>query len=51
MIQVSSCNAEPSFTQPLMYKLIKARPNISKLYSENLVKAGVTTQEDAKVYV
>jgi 2-oxoglutarate dehydrogenase E1 component len=43
---------EPSFTQPLMYKDIRSRANIVKLYRESLTKAGVFsegTDPDAKL--
>jgi 2-oxoglutarate dehydrogenase E1 component len=32
---------EPSFTQPLMYELIKARPPVHRLYAERLQAEGV----------
>ena len=32
---------EPSFTQPLMYKEIKAHPKVSYIYSDKLIEEGV----------
>jgi 2-oxoglutarate dehydrogenase E1 component len=37
---------EPSFTQPLMYKIIKEHPSTLELYSRRLVEQGVFSQED-----
>ncbi len=37
---------EPSFTQPVMYKKIKARPTVLTLYGEKLVKDGVLSAEE-----
>ncbi|HEX2155360.1 MAG TPA: thiamine pyrophosphate-dependent enzyme, partial [Actinomycetes bacterium] len=39
---------EPSFTQPLMYELIKNRRPVRKLYTEALVNRGDITIEDAE---
>ena len=36
---------EPAFTQPLMYKSIRSRPSSTKLYGDQLVAAGVMTEE------
>jgi 2-oxoglutarate dehydrogenase E1 component len=36
---------EPAFTQPLMYKAIKAHPTTVTLYSKQLVDEGVLTQD------
>ena len=38
---------EPSFTQPLMYKLIEAKRTVRKLYAEALVGRGDITPEEA----
>ncbi|MFK7853178.1 MAG: 2-oxoglutarate dehydrogenase E1 component [Granulosicoccus sp.] len=38
---------EPSVTQPIMYKSIKALPTTRTLYADKLVKAGVTTDAEA----
>jgi 2-oxoglutarate dehydrogenase E1 component len=37
---------EPSFTQPLMYKVIKGRASIKEIYEAHLLKAGVVTEAD-----
>ncbi|MBJ6121342.1 2-oxoglutarate dehydrogenase E1 component [Sphingomonas mollis] len=46
---------EPSFTQPLMYKVIKDHPAVSDIYSKRLVGEGVIDQawvdENVKQYV
>ncbi|PWQ93475.1 2-oxoglutarate dehydrogenase E1 component [Leucothrix arctica] len=42
---------EPSATQPLMYKKIKARATAQSLYAERLIKAGVVTKEDVAGYI
>jgi 2-oxoglutarate dehydrogenase E1 component len=39
---------EPSFTQPLMYSKIKERPSVSAVYTEQLVKRGDVTREEAE---
>ncbi len=39
---------EPAFTQPTMYKAIRARPTTRTLYAERLVREGVLTQDQAK---
>jgi 2-oxoglutarate decarboxylase len=39
---------EPSFTQPLMYKLIDAKRSTRRLYTEALVGRGDITEEEAK---
>ena len=36
---------EPMFTQPLMYKKIKGHKSTRELYSDDLIKRGVITQE------
>ncbi|HWM14630.1 MAG TPA: multifunctional oxoglutarate decarboxylase/oxoglutarate dehydrogenase thiamine pyrophosphate-binding subunit/dihydrolipoyllysine-residue succinyltransferase subunit [Gaiellaceae bacterium] len=38
---------EPSYTQPLMYKLIEEHRPVRELYAEALVEAGVVTAEEA----
>ncbi|ORY48503.1 dehydrogenase E1 and transketolase domain-containing protein 1 [Rhizoclosmatium globosum] len=37
---------EPAFTQPVMYKHIRGRRSVPKLYEEKLVKEGVVTQQE-----
>ena len=37
---------EPAYTQPEMYGIIKKKKRVSELFSESLVTAGVTSQED-----
>src|ERR1700741_3747528 len=37
---------EPAFTQPLMYKAIRAHPSISKIYAKKLVAEGVITEAE-----
>ena len=39
----------PMFTQPLMYQVIAKQPNVLKLYSESLIKAGVIPAEEVAV--
>ena len=39
---------EPSFTQPLMYKLIDAKRSTRKLYTESLIGRGDITVEEAE---
>ena len=38
---------EPAFTQPTMYKAIRARPTTRTLYAERLVREGAVSAEDA----
>jgi 2-oxoglutarate dehydrogenase E1 component len=38
---------EPSYTQPLMYKVIEEHPPVRELYANALVEAGVVTPEEA----
>ncbi|HEY8506315.1 MAG TPA: 2-oxoglutarate dehydrogenase E1 component, partial [Gemmataceae bacterium] len=38
---------EPSFTQPVMYQKIKARPSVTAVYTEQLIREGVLTPEEA----
>ena len=38
---------EPAYTQPLMYERIKSHPTVRDLYAQQLVAAGVLTQEEA----
>jgi 2-oxoglutarate dehydrogenase E1 component len=43
---------EPSYTQPLLYKKIRAMEPISKVYAKRLIQAKVISQTDAdKIYV
>jgi 2-oxoglutarate dehydrogenase E1 component len=37
---------EPAFTQPLMYKAIKAHPTTLELYSQKLIADGIVTQDE-----
>jgi 2-oxoglutarate dehydrogenase E1 component len=37
---------EPGFTQPLMYKTIKAHPSVLAIYAERLAAEGVLTKEE-----
>lgn len=37
---------EPSATQPLMYKIVKAKPSVVKTYAEQLTQEGVIAQVD-----
>ncbi|QGM20894.1 2-oxoglutarate dehydrogenase E1 component [Spiribacter sp. 2438] len=39
---------EPAATQPMMYKKIKARPSVRKLYAEQLASEGVVDTEGSK---
>ena len=39
---------EPSATQPMMYKKIKARPSVRKLYADQLAEEGVLESEQSK---
>ncbi len=38
---------EPSFTQPLMYKLIDTHPSVARTWSRQMVKGGWISQADA----
>jgi 2-oxoglutarate dehydrogenase E1 component len=37
---------DPTFTQPLMYELVKPHPSNSTVYATDLIAGGVTTQEE-----
>ena len=39
---------EPAFTQPLMYKAIKAHPTTLEIYSKKLIEEGVVTGEEVE---
>ncbi|OMJ17686.1 putative 2-oxoglutarate dehydrogenase E1 component DHKTD1, mitochondrial [Smittium culicis] len=39
---------EPSFTQPLMYEVIRARKSVPKLYEEYLISSGLKTAEEVE---
>src|SRR5689334_21158396 len=39
---------EPSFTQPLMYKAIRAHPPVREIYAKKLVAEGVLTQGEVE---
>ena len=42
---------EPSFTQPLMYKLIRAHDLVSKIYTQKLIAEGSISQADSDAIV
>jgi 2-oxoglutarate dehydrogenase E1 component len=42
---------EPAFTQPLLYKKIKDRPSVRKLYKDQLVSQGMVTEEKGNAVV
>jgi len=42
---------EPSFSQPLMYRLIEKRPTVRESYLEHLLALGQITREDAEAIV
>eukprot|EP00808_Paulinella_micropora_P015394 g81048.t1 len=37
---------EPSFTQPLMYDVIRSHPDVLSIHSQRLIKQGVVTQQE-----
>jgi 2-oxoglutarate dehydrogenase E1 component len=37
---------EPAFTQPLMYRAIKAHPSVVEIYAKRLIEEGVVTGQD-----
>jgi 2-oxoglutarate dehydrogenase E1 component len=39
---------EPAFTQPLMYKAIRAHPSISKIYAKKLTDEGVVAEDEVE---
>jgi 2-oxoglutarate dehydrogenase E1 component len=39
---------EPAFTQPLLYEKIRQRPSVRRLYTDQLIEAGVLTTADAQ---
>jgi 2-oxoglutarate dehydrogenase E1 component len=39
---------EPAFTQPLMYKAIRAHPSITDIYSKKLIAEGVVTEGEVE---
>ncbi|KAJ2196446.1 hypothetical protein GGH18_001623 [Coemansia sp. RSA 530] len=39
---------EPSFTQPQMYNIIRARESVPKVYERKMMESGVITDADAK---
>ncbi|PVU89692.1 hypothetical protein BB561_005217 [Smittium simulii] len=41
---------EPSFTQPLMYKIIRARKSVPKLYEASLIERGLKTPAEIESY-
>jgi 2-oxoglutarate dehydrogenase E1 component len=42
---------EPSYTQPLMYSVIKTHPSPREVYLKRLLAEGVVTETEAKAYV
>ncbi len=42
---------EPAFTQPLMYRAIKDHPSTLTLYTAQLVREGVVTEDEAKAMI
>ncbi|MFN0110249.1 MAG: multifunctional oxoglutarate decarboxylase/oxoglutarate dehydrogenase thiamine pyrophosphate-binding subunit/dihydrolipoyllysine-residue succinyltransferase subunit, partial [Blastocatellia bacterium] len=38
---------EPSYTQPLMYQRVKDHPGVRELYTQQLIREGVLTREEA----
>ncbi|CAG8608971.1 10192_t:CDS:10 [Paraglomus brasilianum] len=41
---------EPAFTQPLMYKIIRSRKSVPKLYEENLLTSNILTSEEIAAF-
>ena len=39
---------DPTFTQPLMYDLVKSHPSNSTVYGSELIEAGIATQEEVE---
>ncbi|KAB2920355.1 MAG: 2-oxoglutarate dehydrogenase E1 component [Hyphomicrobiaceae bacterium] len=39
---------EPAFTQPLMYRAIRAHPTAVEIYSKRLIEEGVVTKQDVE---
>src|SRR5215213_5618290 len=39
---------EPGFTQPLMYKALRAHPSITEIYSKKLIAEGVVTEGEVE---
>jgi 2-oxoglutarate dehydrogenase E1 component len=39
---------EPSFTQPLMYKAVRAHPSTSKIYAKKLIGEGIVSEGDVE---
>ena len=39
---------EPAFTQPLMYKAIRAHPSITEIYAKKLIAEGVVTEGEVE---
>ena len=39
---------EPSYTQPLMYKLIEEHPTVREQYARDLVERGLVSEAEAK---
>ncbi len=39
---------EPSFTQPLMYRRIREHPTVVEIYSRQLIREGVVTEEEVR---
>src|SRR5689334_15238731 len=39
---------EPSFTQPLMYKKIRAHPSVTEIYAKKLIAEGIVTEGEVE---
>ena len=42
---------EPSFTQPLMYEIIRAHPTVRQQWAQQLIDSGVVTEDDVEAMV
>ncbi|HET6890955.1 MAG TPA: multifunctional oxoglutarate decarboxylase/oxoglutarate dehydrogenase thiamine pyrophosphate-binding subunit/dihydrolipoyllysine-residue succinyltransferase subunit, partial [Pyrinomonadaceae bacterium] len=42
---------EPSYTQPLMYARVKAHPGVRTIYSQQLIKEGVLTEDELNALI
>ena len=40
---------EPGFTQPLLYEKIKSHPSVREIYSNQLIKSNVVSEEEVKI--
>jgi 2-oxoglutarate dehydrogenase E1 component len=39
---------EPSYTQPLMYARVKAHPGVREIYSRQLIREGIVTEDEVR---